>query len=43
VAQIQEAFCAVDLDKDGIIAAKDLESVLRFLGQNPSESELQVL
>jgi Ca2+-binding EF-hand superfamily protein len=30
VAQIQEAFCAVDLDKDGIIAAKDLESVLRF-------------
>ena len=39
---MQEAFCAVDSDKDGVIAAKDLENVLRFLGQNPSDAELQV-
>ena len=31
-----------DLTKDGVIAAKDLENVLRFLGQNPSDAELQV-
>ena len=43
VAKLQVAFCAIDLDRDGVIAAKDLENVLRFLGQNPSEAELQVL
>jgi Ca2+-binding EF-hand superfamily protein len=37
----QEAFGEVDHDRDGIIASRELESVLRFLGQNPSEAELQ--
>lgn len=42
IGEIQEAFTVVDLDEDGVIAASDLGSVLRLLGQNPTDAELQV-
>ena len=43
VGEIQEAFTTVDTDADGVIASSDLGSVLRLLGQNPTDAELQVI
>ena len=42
VAQFQDAFSAVDTDNDGIIASKQLLQVLRSIGQNPTDTEVQV-
>ena len=42
VAQFQDAFSAVDTNKDGFIASSELSEVLRSIGQNPSDAELQV-
>jgi len=41
VAQFQDAFSAVDTDNDGIIASKQLLQVLRSIGQNPTDTEVQ--
>ena len=40
-AEFREAFNIFDKDGDGRITAKELGTVMRSLGQNPSESELQ--
>ena len=42
IGEFQDAFCAFDSDHDGIITTKELGSVLRQIGQNPPEAELQV-
>ncbi|CAH0044218.1 unnamed protein product [Clonostachys solani] len=41
VSEFKEAFSLFDKDGDGEITTKELGTVMRSLGQNPSESELQ--
>ncbi|MBA0806514.1 hypothetical protein Gohar_005965 [Gossypium harknessii] len=41
IAEFKEAFSLFDKDGDGCITTKDLETVMRSLGQNPTEAELQ--
>jgi len=41
VSEFKEAFSLFDKDADGQITTKELGTVMRSLGQNPSESELQ--
>ena len=40
-AWIKEAFSLFDKDGDGTITTKELGTVMRSLGQNPTEAELQ--
>ena len=41
IAEFQEAFSLFDKDGDGTITTKELGTVMRSLGQNPTEQELQ--
>ena len=41
IAEFKEAFSLFDKDGDGIITTKELGTVMRSLGQNPTEAELQ--
>ena len=41
IAEFKEAFSLFDKDGDGAISTKELGTVMRSLGQNPSEAELQ--
>ncbi|CAM8916665.1 unnamed protein product [Rhodiola kirilowii] len=41
VSEFQEAFTLFDKDNDGRITAKELATVMRSLGQNPTELQLQ--
>ena len=41
VAEYREAFTMFDKDGDGTISTKELGVVMRSLGQNPTEQELQ--
>jgi len=41
ISEFREAFNIFDKDGDGRITAKELGTVMRSLGQNPSEAELQ--
>lgn len=43
IADFREAFSLFDKDGDGTISAKELGIVMRSLGQNPTEKELQEL
>ena len=42
IGTFQDAFCEFDTDHDGVINSKELGAVLRQIGQNPTEAELQV-
>ena len=42
IEDIQKAYKQIDTDSDGIILTSDLGPVLRLIGQNPTDSELQV-
>ena len=39
--RFKEAFSLFDKDGDGTITTKELGTVMRSLGQNPTEAELQ--
>jgi len=41
IAEFKEAFSRFDKDGDGTITTKELGTVMRSLGQNPTEAELQ--
>ena len=41
ITEFKEAFSVFDKNGDGTITTKELGTVLRNLGQNPTESELQ--
>jgi len=41
IAEFKEAFLLFDKDGDGTITTNELATVMRSLGQNPTESELQ--
>eukprot|EP00210_Caulerpa_lentillifera_P002209 g2123.t1 len=41
IAEFKEAFALFDKDGDGMITTKELGTVMRSLGQNPTEAELQ--
>jgi calmodulin len=41
IAEFKEAFNLFDKDGDGAISVKELGTVMRALGNNPTESELQ--
>ena len=41
IAEFKEAFSLFDRDGDGTITVKELGTVMRSLGQNPTEAELQ--
>lgn len=43
IAEFKEAFSLFDRDGDGHITTKELGTVMRSLGQNPDERELQDL
>ena len=43
IAEFKEAFSLFDRDGDGNITTKELGTVMRSLGQNPDERELQDL
>ena len=38
----QKAYNTIDTDTDGIILTSELGNLLRLLGQNPTEAEIQV-
>ena len=40
-AEFKEAFSLFDKDGNGVIVTKELGTVMRSLGQNPTEAELQ--
>ena len=40
-SEFKEAFLLFDKDGDGTITTKELGTVMRSLGQNPTEAELQ--
>ena len=40
IAEFQEAFNMFDKDRDGVITTKELGTVMRALGQNPTNAEL---
>merc|ERR1712241_235932 len=41
IGEFQDAFAFYDSDHDGIINAHELSLILRSIGQNPTEAELQ--
>ena len=41
VAEFREAFSLFDKNRDGTISSAELGTVMRSLGQNPTENELQ--
>ena len=41
IAEIKEAFSLFDKNGDGKISSKELGTVMRSLGQNPTEAEIQ--
>ncbi len=41
ITEFKEAFALFDKDGDGTITTKELGTVMRSLGQNPTEAELQ--
>merc|ERR1712216_255156 len=41
IAEFKEAFALFDKDGDGTMGTKELGTVMRSLGQNPTEAELQ--
>ena len=41
ISEFKEAFSLFDKDGDGTITSKELGTVMRSLGQNPTEAELQ--
>eukprot|EP00462_Mataza_sp_D1_P018554 CAMPEP_0175138228 /NCGR_PEP_ID=MMETSP0087-20121206/10231_1 /TAXON_ID=136419 /ORGANISM="Unknown Unknown, Strain D1" /LENGTH=98 /DNA_ID=CAMNT_0016421105 /DNA_START=87 /DNA_END=383 /DNA_ORIENTATION=- len=41
IAEFKEAFALFDKNGDGTITTKELGTVMRSLGQNPTEAELQ--
>ena len=41
ISDIREAFSLFDKDGNGVITTGELGTVMRSLGQNPTESELQ--
>merc|ERR1711861_102327 len=41
ISEFKEAFALFDKDGDGTITTKELGTVMRSLGQNPTEAELQ--
>ena len=43
VAEFKEAFKLFDKDGDGTITGKELGAVMRGLGQNPTESEINAM
>ncbi|XP_004401596.1 PREDICTED: calmodulin-A-like [Odobenus rosmarus divergens] len=43
IAEFREAFSLFDKDADGTITTKEFGTVMRSLGQNPTEAELQAM
>eukprot|EP00299_Pterocystis_sp_00344_P003719 c14489_g1_i1.p2 GENE.c14489_g1_i1~~c14489_g1_i1.p2 ORF type:complete len:154 (-),score=48.71 c14489_g1_i1:26-487(-) len=41
ISELKEAFALFDRDGDGTVTTKELGTVMRSLGQNPTEAELQ--
>ena len=41
ITEFKEAFSLFDKDGDGTVTTKELGTVMRSLGQNPTEAELQ--
>jgi len=43
IQEYKDAFCLFDRDSNGIITTRELGSVMRSLGFNPTDHELQVM
>ncbi|MCQ2816093.1 MAG: EF-hand domain-containing protein [archaeon] len=41
IREFKEAFEIFDKDKDGYITAKELKDIMKNLGQDPTDAELQ--
>ena len=42
IVEIQDNFAIVDSDGDGVIKTSEFGKLLRMLGQNPTDAEIQV-
>ncbi len=40
IGQFKDAFSLFDQDQDGLVSVKELGRMLQYLGQNPSQSEV---
>eukprot|EP00088_Acartia_fossae_P032148 TRINITY_DN32955_c0_g2_i1.p1 TRINITY_DN32955_c0_g2~~TRINITY_DN32955_c0_g2_i1.p1 ORF type:complete len:161 (+),score=43.34 TRINITY_DN32955_c0_g2_i1:33-485(+) len=41
IGQFQDAFVKFDSDADGVVNGIEVAQIMRYLGQNPSEAEIQ--
>ena len=42
IGQFHDAFRRYDRDSDGVVTSREIGMILRSIGQNPSEAEIQV-
>ena len=42
IGMYQDAFVKFDTDRDGVVTSKEIGLIMKYVGQNPSDAEIQV-